>query len=321
VSVIRKMRGKEADVVRQVDALAFGAWVRQVRGEAAQLYRRTLTNVMVCREKDPDGCFVAQEDEDGRIVGFIFSRTWGGVGWFGTFAVLPEYQGRGIGKRLIAASLDYLRRDPRRVIGLETMPASPYNLGLYLRQEFQPRLPTLLLSKEPVRSGGDDMHLQRWSLAGAETRERWLVDLQEATGRIRPGLDYSKEIVSTLRHGLGETVVLADGGTAVGLSVVGLVSGWEGTGAERATVQALALRPDHTGDNTFRALLATTEALARTRGKRTLALTVNSRHTWAVERLLEWGYRVDGVTVRMVLQGTDEGPSTDGLVDLSRWAG
>jgi len=26
-------------------------------------------------------------------IGFIFSRTWGGVGWFGTFAVLPEYQG------------------------------------------------------------------------------------------------------------------------------------------------------------------------------------------------------------------------------------
>ncbi|HEY75321.1 MAG TPA: hypothetical protein G4O00_03955 [Thermoflexia bacterium] len=61
--------------------------------------------------------------------------------------------------------------------------------------------------------------------------------------------------------------------------------------------------------------------LACAHGKRKLALPVNVRHTWALERLLRWGYRVERATVRMVLKGTDDGPSTDDCVDLSRWAG
>src|SRR3989337_728069 len=68
-----------------------------------------------------------------QTVGYIFSRTWGGVGWFGSFGVRPEFQGRGIGKALLLPSLDYLGRAPR-IIGLETGLESPYNLGLYLRQ-------------------------------------------------------------------------------------------------------------------------------------------------------------------------------------------
>ena len=316
---IRPMREEDADAVREVDAVAFWTWERQVRGEAAQLHRRTRTNVLACREKDPEGCFVA--DDECRVVGFIFSRTWGGVGWFGTFAVLPKHQGRGIGQQLIAASLEYLRQDPGRVIGLETMPESPHNLGLYLRQGFQARFPTLLLSKNLEQRALDGADLPRWSTASAETRERWLANLREATGRIRAGLDYAKEITSNARHGLGETLVLTHGGRAIGMSVVGLVSGCENWGAERASVKALALHPDYTEDDTLRAILDGTEALARSQGKQTVTMAVNARHAWALQRSLQWGYRVERMAVHMVLKGTDGGPSTDGWVDFSRWAG
>lgn len=316
---IRRMREDDADAVREVDAVAFWTWKRQVRGEAAQLHRRTRTNVLACREKDPEGCFVA--DDGHRVVGFIFSRTWGGVGWFGTFAVLPERQGRGIGQQLIAASLEYLRQDPRRVIGLETMPGSPYNLGLYLRQGFQARFPTLLLSKNLEQPAADRVDLPRWSTASARTRERWLADLREATGQIQARLDYAKEITSNARHGLGETLVLTDGSRAIGMSVVGLVSGCENWGAERASVKALALHPDHTEDGTLRTILDGTEALARSQGKQAVTMAVNARHAWALHRSLQWGYRVERMAVHMVLKGTDGGPSTDGWVDFSRWAG
>ncbi|RLC60774.1 MAG: hypothetical protein DRI80_10250, partial [Chloroflexota bacterium] len=187
---IRLMREEDADAVRRVDAAAFGAWWRQLMGEAAELPQRTRRNVLALLEKDPEGCFVAEDD--GRVVGLIFSRTWGGVGWFGTFAVLPECQGRGIGKRLIAASLEYLRWDTDRVIGLETMPESPYNLGLYLRQGFQARFPTFLLSKDLEPSAGGDVGIPCWSRADEGTRERWLAELREATGQIHPRLDYTK---------------------------------------------------------------------------------------------------------------------------------
>jgi ribosomal protein S18 acetylase RimI-like enzyme len=319
VSTIRRMREQDADTVRQVDAAAFGAWLKQVQGGTAPTYRRTRTNVLACRGKDPAGCFVAEEGD--QVVGFIFSRTWGSVGWFGTFAVLPRYQGIGIGKRLIAASLEYLRQDPSRVIGLETMSDSPYNLGLYLRLGFQARLPTFLLSRHLDPLGDGEIMCSPWSTASAGTRERWLVDLREATGRLQNGLDYSKEIMSTVQHGLGEVLVLDDGEQAVGLSVVWLDSVCEGWGAERASVQVLALHPARTDDGALFALLRGSESLARARGKPVLAVPVNACHAWALERLLQWGYRVERAMVRMVLGSTNRGPSIDGCVDFSRWAG
>ena len=98
---IRLMREEDVDVIRRVDSLAFNAWWKQLNGPSAELPQRKRKNVAALLRKEPEGCFVAEED--GREVGFIFSRTWGSVGWFGTFAVMPEYQEQGIGKQLIAA--------------------------------------------------------------------------------------------------------------------------------------------------------------------------------------------------------------------------
>lgn len=319
MTTVRPMRSEDADAVRQVDSIAFGAWVRQVSGDSAPTYQRTRANVLACRERDPEGCFVAEEES--QVVGFIFSRTWGSVGWFGTFAVLPEYQGRGIGQRLGAASLQYLRRDPGRVIGLETMPESAYNLGLYLKQGFQPRSLTLSLTKELVDPAGGGDKLPCWSQASETNRARWSADLREATSRIHPRLDYGKEILSTVRHGLGETLVLEEGGKAIGLSTVWLTGSREGWGEERAAVQVLALHPDHTREEGLRALLGATESLALARGKGEVVLPVNTDHTQALRWLLDLGYRVDRAMVRMVLDGTDSGRTPDGLVNLSRWAG
>jgi ribosomal protein S18 acetylase RimI-like enzyme len=320
------MYEEDIDAVRQVDAASFGAWYEEAAREPVELPPRTQANVLACLRKDPEGCFVAEED--GCVVGLIFSRTWGSVGWFGTFAVLPAYQKRGIGKQLIRASLDYLRQDssrvrpsPGRVIGLETMPESSYNLGLYLRQGFQARFPTLLLIKELDQDAATEVCLASWSSAGAEVRERWLVDLREATGQIRPGLDYAKEIAMTAEHSQGETLVLLDGSQAIGMSSVWLVESREGTGGELANVQVVALHPAHTDETTFRMLLDGIEALAYLHGKQEVVVPVNARYTWALEQLLGWGYRVVGARVRMVFKGTGGGPPPDSCVNLSRWAG
>lgn len=314
------MHEEDIDAVRQVDAASFGAWYEETTGEPVELPPRTRANVLACLRKDPAGCFVAEEDS--RVVGLIFSRTWGSVGWFGTFAVLPECQERGIGKQLMTASLDYLRQDSGRVIGLETMPESPYNLGLYLRQGFQARFPTLLVIKELDQDAATEMCLASWSSAGAEVRERWLVDLRVATGQIRLGLDYSKEIAMTAEHSQGETLVLLDGSQAVGMSSVWLAGSRDGTGGELANVQVVALHPAQTDEGTFRLLLDGIEALAYLHGKQEVVVPVNARHTWALEQLLGWGYRVVGARVRMVFRGTDSSsPSPDSFVNLSRWAG
>ena len=315
---IRHMREEDAHAVRQVDAAAFGVWWKELRREVTDLPARTRGSVLTCLEKDPDGCFVAIEDT--QVVGIVFSRTWGQVGWLGPLAVLPRWQGRGAGRQLITASVEYLHHNAK-LIGLETMPESPYNLGLYLRLGFQVRLPSFFLSKDLDRSGTTGMQAAAWSAADRGLQEQWLSQLREATGRITPGLDYSKEIVTTARRGLGETLVLTDGARAIGFSTVWLVAAREGWGEEQASLQVLALDPDHTDQESFYALIQASEALARLYGKTAMAIPVNGGHTWALEEMLRWGYRVDRSMVRMVLRGTDAGPGMDRWVELSRWAG
>jgi ribosomal protein S18 acetylase RimI-like enzyme len=310
---------EDAEAVREVEAAGFGAYLEKAKGITEKLPCRTRANILALREHDPEGCFVAEEE--GRVVGFIFSRTWGSVGWFGTFAVQPERQGRGIGRRLVTAAVDYLRRDPDRLIGLETMPDSPTNLGLYLRLGFQVRLLSLHVSKPLDGSLREGVGLARWSAADAETRKLWLRDLREATDQIRPGLDYSKEILSTARHGLGDTLILAEGGRAVGMSTVRLVGNRVGEEESDAAAHPLMVHPAHTDEDRLQALLEASEALAGEHGKRALTVPVNARHTWALERILESGYRVKGAYVRMILAGTERGPRTDDYVNLSRWAG
>ena len=313
------MTPEDADAVRRVEAAAFGAWLKRARGRDEPLPWRTRANVLALREKDPDGCFVAEQDD--RVVGFIFSRTWGSVGWFGTFAVLSEFQGQGIGKQLIGASLDYLRQRPGRMMGLETMPGSPGNLGLYLKRGFHPRFLTIHLRKPVEPSMDDEVALPRWSRADAETRDRWLAELREATDRIRPGLDYSKEIISTSKHHLGDTLFLIEDGRAVGACTVALVGIREGPEEEKAPAHPLVLHPVHANEEAFHTLLGAAEALARAAGKQEIMIPVNARHTWALEQALRSGYRVERAMVRMVLSGTGTGPHTDNYVDLSRWAG
>ena len=318
MTTIRRMEENDAEDVRRVEAAAFGAWLTEAQGRESELPPRTRTNILVLREHDPQGCFVAEDEGD--VVGFIFSRTWGSVGWFGTFGVMPEHQGRGIGQRLMAASLAYLRGEPGRTIGLETMPDSPKNLGLYLKHRFRIRKLTLKLSRTLASSSAGELALPRWSDVDDETRARWLADLREATDRVHPGLDYSKEILSTARYNLGETLVLVEGGRAVGMAVVRLVAIREQEHTPRAAAHPVVLHPDHAEEGTLRALLEAGEALARARGKREIGLPVNARHTWALDQALQFGYRVEGSSVRMVLAGTDEGPGRDCHVNLSRLA-
>jgi ribosomal protein S18 acetylase RimI-like enzyme len=317
---IRGMRDRDLDPVREVDSLAFSEWWQALQGENAELPQRTRANVSALREKDPQGCFVAEVD--GSLVGFIFSCTWGSVGWLGPFAILPAHQGQGIGKRLLQASLGYLRQDPNRVIGLSTMPESPHNLGLYLKTGFQARFLTLLLSKPLEGLNRRTLNLPHWSEADPLTQDQWLADLREATDRIHPGLDYAKEIHSTAHHDFGHTVVLTKNKQAVGMSILHLQSSLEGKmGESTAVLQVLILHPSHTEGKAFRTILEGGESLASLHGKRRITIAVNTRHTWAVEQALRVGYRVERAALRMILTGTDAGPSLDGHVDLSRWAG
>ncbi|HEY68960.1 MAG TPA: GNAT family N-acetyltransferase [Anaerolineae bacterium] len=316
---IRLTQDNDADAIRRLDSLAFSPWWKQLTGTSKDLPPRRHDHILMLLEKDPEGCFVAEEG--GAALGFIFSRTWGRVGWFGTFGVLPEHQGRGIGKQLIAASLEYLRRDPQRVIGLETMPESPDNLGLYMKQGFEARFLTMLLSKAIDRPPKNVEPLPLWSQTAEEDHQRWLDELREAADRITPRLDYTKEVLATTRYDLGETLILTENEAAIGMGIVWFSSSREAMHEDEAVVQVMMIHPDYTTEARLHKLLGAAETLAYVRGKRKLVLAGNAQHGWALTRLLDFNYHIDRAMVRMVLKGTDQGLRTDPYVDLSRWAG
>jgi predicted N-acetyltransferase YhbS len=310
---------QDIEQVRQVEAAGFSAWWKQLKGESTSLPLRKSSNLLSCLEKEPKGSFVAEQD--GQVIGFIFSRTWGEVGWFGTFAVLPQFQGSGIGKELIAASLDYLHKARLNVIGLETMPDVPNNLGLYLRQGFEARYPTLLLSKQLSATGSEQHGLRIWSSAGDDTRQHWLKDLQAMTGLLPPGFDYSKEILVTQMYAQGETLLLMDGNRVAGMSIVLLASQREGWDAEVASVYVLALHPAHSDAATFHTIISGSEAFAAQHGKQALTIYANARYSWALKQLLGMRYGVGRAMQRMILEGMSEGSLDQDLINLNRWAG
>jgi len=47
---------------------------------------------------------------------------------------------------------------------------------------------------------------------------------------------------------------------------------------------------------------------------------VNGQHSWAVRQLLQQGYGVERLAVRMVLRDRDHGLPLENALDCSRWA-
>ncbi len=316
---LRIMREEDLESVRQTEAQAFSAWWEKWNPGKGSPAVRSLEMVASCWRRDPQGCFVMEGDH--RLLGSIFSCTWGRVGWFGALGVLPEAQGQGIGKELIQASVGYMRKEPARLIGLETQPDVPGNLGLYGRLGFELRLPTVFLMRDVPGAEGLPASVRLWSEATQTERVRWMEDLRRAADQITPGLDYSKEILAWGQPGQGEVLILLDGETAVGASVLPLIPALDGDRSALASVRTLFLHPGITVEDGLGELLQATGYVASGRGLQSLVVCCNGRHARALDVLYARGYRAIRSMVRLVLRGTDDGAVMDGTVDLCRWAG
>jgi GNAT superfamily N-acetyltransferase len=101
--VIRRMRFEDAD---RVDDVAYGVLGhhRPARDQAERK-ARALLRFERYLELDPDGQWVAEIE--GVVVGSANAILREGMWGLGLFAVAPEHQGRGVGRRLLDAALAY----------------------------------------------------------------------------------------------------------------------------------------------------------------------------------------------------------------------
>ncbi len=90
---------------------------------------------------DPGGCWVAEHD--GRVVGSALGLIREGLWGFSLYALLPEYQGRGIGTRLYEPALEYGAGEPGGIILSSAHPAA---MRRYARSDGYRLLPCVALS-------------------------------------------------------------------------------------------------------------------------------------------------------------------------------
>ncbi|MGH3103745.1 MAG: GNAT family N-acetyltransferase [Gaiellaceae bacterium] len=88
---------------------------------------------------DADRCFVAEED--GRVVAYTAAFERGDAWFLSSLFVLPEFQGRGIGARLLERAWN--ERAPRRLTLTDAI--QPVSNNLYARRGLVPATPMLAL--------------------------------------------------------------------------------------------------------------------------------------------------------------------------------
>jgi GNAT superfamily N-acetyltransferase len=129
------MASADLPQVEEIDGTAFSDLLTRLRAKPIQLpshEREYFERWMAC---DPGGALVAENN--GRIHGFIFCHARGRMGWIGPLAVRVGEQGRGIGKRLMLAGLDYFGKLGTATVGLDTFPENPVSVSLYLKTGFR----------------------------------------------------------------------------------------------------------------------------------------------------------------------------------------
>jgi GNAT superfamily N-acetyltransferase len=283
---IRKMRPEDAHKIIQLDVESFKIYypAKQPRSEQ---------NILSSLALNPPGCFVALDND---LVGFVFSRKWGRLGWIGTFGVHPKHHSKGIGQELLSKAYEQLNRNCD-IIGLETMPEAPYNVGMYLKMGFSLIAPTLLLAKTELNSTK-----KASLLSAASPRQISLI-----SRKLLSGIDYGIEAENALQYRWG--FPFANKNSFCILSAH--------SGAKDRFILVNALGSPTTQTNSFTSYLQSIENHALEQKATRIVLPVSSLHQNAIQVLLKTGYKVKKCSVRMLKKGNY---GDFRAVDISRWA-
>ena len=249
----------------------------------------------------------------GRIAAFNLAHVSGAEGWMGPLAVREDLQGKGLGRTIVRAGIEHLRVAGCRMIGLETMPRTMDNIGFYAGLGFLPGRLTITLTLEATAT--TDVRPPLLSEHGSAERVAVIAEAAALARSVREGSDYSQELALTLRHALGDAVLLRDDrGTLRGFALFHDVPLVEGRSREEIRVLKLVLAE-------ATAMPRMAEALAvqaRRSGALRVALRVQGEYPSVFRALVARGAHVRWTDLRMTLAGFDEVPAPSGVI-LSNW--
>jgi GNAT superfamily N-acetyltransferase len=291
-------------------------------------------------DRSGEGAIVAVDR--GQVVGFNFNHLYGSTGWMGPLAVMPKYQGVGVGKAVVQGGIEYLRKRNAEIIGLETMPRNFRNIGFYSGLGFNPG-PLCLDMVSPVHSGtaplsADGTKIVCFRDADSARRKNLLRGCAEISAALSAGLDYEEEILLNIEHRFGDTVILRHEGVIAGFAICHLEPYGQFEERRELKVSVLAMRPepitvsqtdsarareDSSGPSNaaldrLPALLDGVKDLAARERLSTVRLHIRSDKWDALRSLLSWGYVVGYSDLRMCLGGfVEEEPAQ--FIHFCRW--
>lgn len=261
--------------------------------------------------EDAAGGAMLWRGERDEVVAFNMAHLSGLEGWMGPLAVEPDYQGRGLGKRMVTAGIEWLRANGATVIGLETMPRTVDNIGFYSSLGFTPGHLTITVTVDAEYA---DYRILQLSRIPAGER----IDMLAACGRLveelAPGYNFTREILLTDTMGLGDTLILERDGVIDGFALCHSAPLVDGRSRDELRVLKLVARYEDDCD----VLVTQLADYARRCGARRVAMRVQGDYGSVYRALMERGARVRWTDLRMSLDGYGERKSKEGVI-MSNW--
>ncbi|RKY76315.1 MAG: hypothetical protein DRH10_06010 [Deltaproteobacteria bacterium] len=142
--MIRRYQEKDREILKEITAICFdGVSIDQniegmfgtIGGKSWQW--RKLRHIDADIAANPDGIFVAEEQ--GQVIGYITVRIdhESKIGWIPHMAVMPQYQGQGIGKRLLEKALEYMKDEEMELARIETLEQNEIGKKFYPKMGFR----------------------------------------------------------------------------------------------------------------------------------------------------------------------------------------
>ncbi|HUK28456.1 MAG TPA: GNAT family N-acetyltransferase [Candidatus Acidoferrales bacterium] len=300
--------GRE-DLIR-IRELDFEAWAGLWSSGSSR--RRTMSNLVVNWNDDPQGCFVAEDR--GEFLGYIFSHICGSLGYIGVFGVHPRHRGEGIGKRLLRRSIRHLKSSGCSTIGLETRPDNQLNVGLYVRHGFEPKYVTFVLE----HSASDHVAKEKvvvWDELDESQQRLVSKKLVVTCNAVMPGLNYVP--MALARAQTSECRICTFNSTnPTGFALVRTAPRFEKEDTTDAFVEAMAVK--RVSEAKFVGMIRTLETLTGKWGMKTVSIPVTSFNWHILETLVrKEGFRVKRVMLRMLYL---EKMVSRNCVNLNFWA-
>lgn len=330
---IRTMRPGDLEPMRWVVYRAYYEILLDLYGAdtASQYELRSPDFMAMYLRRDSAGNFVAESDT-GTIVGGLFCFVWGEVGWFGSLAVAPEWQGHKIGQRLTQRAIDYLHGRGCKRIGLETWPKAPLTRHLYTKLGFQPGRMTVKLSRpaaaRALQPGWDLQWVRVGDIAGLNVALDAVDQITQAMHlagtATDPRLEYRSEVRVPVASGWAELALLYDRfGTPAAFALC-YVKKPSGKAVTALDVRLLLVAPSTHGSSdgtALVALLAACDQRALELGCQAVTCDVHAANERAAALLREQRFRPIYELIRMELPVPASAPERNDLIHCARWAG